>query len=93
MLRAPMRLHGRTVTWSALISLGSALPAIALPSAELAGSGTCPGAASRREASSSGLIAMAGMLVLQLSFGIFALYSFGMTCSMPKDIGAVTQFL
>lgn len=59
-----MRLRGRTVTWSALISLGSALQAIALPSAELAGSGTRPGAGSRREASSSRLIAMAGMLVL-----------------------------
>jgi GH24 family phage-related lysozyme (muramidase) len=55
-----------------------------------------PGGEPRLEASSSRLIAMAGMLVLlllYLGFGIFALYSFGMTCTMPSSIDTVTHFL
>jgi GH24 family phage-related lysozyme (muramidase) len=46
--------------------------------------------------SSSRLIAMAGMLVilrLYLGFGVFALYNFGMTCTMPASTSAVTGFL
>jgi GH24 family phage-related lysozyme (muramidase) len=49
-----------------------------------------------RDASSSRLIAMAGMLVillLYLGFGVFCLYSFGMTCAMPAESDAVTHFL
>lgn len=49
-----------------------------------------------RDASSSRLIAMAGMLVillLYLGFGVFCLYSFGLTCAMPAQSDAVTHFL
>jgi GH24 family phage-related lysozyme (muramidase) len=55
-----------------------------------------PGGATHLEASSSRLIAMAGMLVLlllYLGFGIFALYNFGRTCTMPSSIDTVTHFL
>ncbi len=51
---------------------------------------------SQHDPSSSRLIAMAGMLVLlllYLGFGVFALYNFGMTCTMPASTGAVTSFL
>ncbi|MFM2157842.1 MAG: Synechococcus phage, partial [Cyanobacteriota bacterium] len=50
----------------------------------------------RRDASSSRLIAMAGMLVillLYLGFGVFCLYSFGMTCTMPAESDAAARFL
>ncbi|MEB3266252.1 MAG: C39 family peptidase [Cyanobacteriota bacterium] len=49
-----------------------------------------------RDPSSSRLFAMAGMVVillLYLGFGVFALYNFGMTCTMPASTGAVTSFL
>ena len=48
------------------------------------------------EASSSRLIAMVGMVVivlLYLGFGIFSLYTFGLTCEMPASTTAVTSFL
>ncbi|MEB3350181.1 MAG: C39 family peptidase [Cyanobacteriota bacterium] len=51
---------------------------------------------SPHDPSSSRLIAMAGMLVillLYLGFGVFALYNFGMTCTMPASTSAVTGFL
>lgn len=48
------------------------------------------------EASSSRLIAMMGMVVILLTylgFGIFSLYTFGLTCQMPASTAAVTSFL
>ena len=48
------------------------------------------------EPSSSRLIALLGMIVillLYLGFGIFSLYSFGMTCQMPAAAASVTGFL
>lgn len=48
------------------------------------------------EPSSSRLIAMMGMVVILLTylgFGIFSLYTFGLTCQMPASTAAVTSFL
>lgn len=48
------------------------------------------------EASSSRLIALAGMMVIllfYLGFGIVSLYYFGRTCQMPEGINTVTYFL
>ena len=48
------------------------------------------------EASSSRLIALVGMVVIllmYLGFGVFALYSFGLTCQMPASTASVTSFL
>ncbi|MEB3168881.1 MAG: hypothetical protein VKK97_09140, partial [Synechococcaceae cyanobacterium] len=48
------------------------------------------------EASSSRLIALAGMvaiLFLYVGFGIFSLYTYGITCQMPASAVAVTTFL
>ena len=48
------------------------------------------------EASSSRLIATLGgigILMLYMGFGIFALYSFGLTCQLPGSMSAVTTFL
>ena len=48
------------------------------------------------EASSSRLIALAGMvclLFLYVGFGVFALYTFGLTCQMPASTVAVSTFL
>ena len=48
------------------------------------------------EASTSRLIALVGMIVIllmDLGFGVFSLFTFGFTCSMPASSGAVTAFL
>jgi hypothetical protein len=48
------------------------------------------------EASTSRLIALVGMIVIllmYLGFGIFSLFNYGFTCSMPASSGAVTAFL
>jgi len=48
------------------------------------------------EASSSRLIALVGMIVIlliYLAFGVFALYTFGLTCQMPASTASVTSFL
>jgi GH24 family phage-related lysozyme (muramidase) len=48
------------------------------------------------EASSSRLIALAGMvaiLFIYVGFGIFSLYTYGLTCQMPASAVAVTTFL
>ncbi|MEB3156386.1 MAG: lysozyme [Cyanobacteriota bacterium] len=48
------------------------------------------------EASSSRLIALAGMvciLFVYIGFAVFALYTFGLTCQMPASTVAVTTFL
>jgi GH24 family phage-related lysozyme (muramidase) len=48
------------------------------------------------EASSSRLIALAGMvaiLLIYLGFGVFSLYTFGLTCQMPASSVAVSTFL
>ncbi|MFN9630251.1 MAG: glycoside hydrolase family protein [Cyanobacteriota bacterium] len=48
------------------------------------------------EASSSRLIALAGMvciLFVYVGFAVFALYTFGLTCQMPASTVAVTTFL
>jgi GH24 family phage-related lysozyme (muramidase) len=48
------------------------------------------------EASSSRLIALAGMVVIlfiYVGFGIFSLYTYGLTCQMPASAAAVTTFL
>jgi hypothetical protein len=48
------------------------------------------------EASSSRMIATLGglaILMLYMGFGIFSLYSFGLTCQMPATMPAVTTFL
>ena len=48
------------------------------------------------EASSSRLIALAGMvaiLFIYVGFGIFSLYTYGVTCQMPASAVAVTTFL
>jgi GH24 family phage-related lysozyme (muramidase) len=48
------------------------------------------------EPSSSRLIALVGMVVILLmyvGFGLFALYTFGLTCQMPASTGSVTTFL
>jgi GH24 family phage-related lysozyme (muramidase) len=48
------------------------------------------------EASSSRLIALVGMvaiLFIYVGFGIFSLYTFGLTCQMPASAVAVTAFL
>ncbi len=48
------------------------------------------------EASTSRLIALVGMIVIllmYLGFGIFSLFNYGFTCSMPASSGAVTGFL
>jgi GH24 family phage-related lysozyme (muramidase) len=48
------------------------------------------------EPSSSRLIALVGMVVILLmyvGFGLFALYTFGLTCRMPSSTGSVTSFL
>jgi GH24 family phage-related lysozyme (muramidase) len=48
------------------------------------------------EASSSRMIATLGglaILMLYMGFGIFALYSFGLTCQLPASMPAVTTFL
>jgi GH24 family phage-related lysozyme (muramidase) len=55
-----------------------------------------PAALTILEASSSRLIAMVGMVVILLTylgFGIFSLYTFGLTCQMPASTAAVTSFL
>lgn len=48
------------------------------------------------EASSSRLIALLGstaILLLYLGFGVFALFDFGLTCTLPATLGTVTNFL
>jgi GH24 family phage-related lysozyme (muramidase) len=48
------------------------------------------------EASSSRLIALVGMvaiLLIYVGFGVFSLYSFGLTCQMPASTVAVSTFL
>lgn len=48
------------------------------------------------EASSSRLIALAGMvaiLFIYVGFGVFSLYTYGLTCQMPASAVAVTTFL
>jgi GH24 family phage-related lysozyme (muramidase) len=48
------------------------------------------------EASSSRFIAMVGMaaiLLIYLGFGVFSLYTYGLTCQMPASTAAVTSFL
>ena len=48
------------------------------------------------EASSSRLIALAGMvaiLLIYVGFGVFSLYTFGLTCQMPASSVAVSTFL
>jgi hypothetical protein len=48
------------------------------------------------EASSSRLIALVGMvaiLFIYVGFGIFSLYTYGLTCQMPASAVAVTTFL
>ncbi|MEB3317364.1 MAG: C39 family peptidase [Cyanobacteriota bacterium] len=48
------------------------------------------------EASSSRLIALVGMvaiLFIYVGFGVFALYTFGLTCQMPASTVAVSTFL
>jgi len=48
------------------------------------------------EASSSRMIATLGglaILMLYMGFGIFALYSFGLTCQLPPSMAAVSTFL
>jgi hypothetical protein len=48
------------------------------------------------EASSSRMIATLGglaILMLYMGFGIFALYSFGLTCQLPPSMSAVSTFL
>ncbi|MFN9623143.1 MAG: glycoside hydrolase family protein [Cyanobacteriota bacterium] len=48
------------------------------------------------EASSSRLIALAGMvaiLLIYVGFSIFSLYTYGLTCQMPASAAAVTTFL
>jgi GH24 family phage-related lysozyme (muramidase) len=59
------------------------------------GDGT-PIAMTLLEASSSRMIATLGglaILMLYMGFGIFALYSFGLTCQLPPSISAVSTFL
>jgi len=46
--------------------------------------------------STSRVIAFLGMIIillLYLGFGLFTLYSYGMTCQLPASMGAVTGFL
>lgn len=48
------------------------------------------------EASSSRLIATLGsvaILLLYLGFGVFALFDFGLTCTLPATLGTITNFL
>lgn len=48
------------------------------------------------EASSSRLIALLGsiaILLLYLGFGVFALFDFGLTCTLPATLGSITNFL
>ena len=48
------------------------------------------------EASSSRLIALLGsiaILLLYLGFGVFALFDFGLTCTLPATLGTITNFL
>lgn len=48
------------------------------------------------EASSSRLIALAGMaaiLMIYIGFGVFSLYTYGLTCQMPASSVAVSTFL
>ncbi|MFN9620990.1 MAG: glycoside hydrolase family protein [Synechococcaceae cyanobacterium] len=48
------------------------------------------------EASSSRLIALAGMvaiLLIYVGFGVFSLYTYGLTCQMPASTVAVSTFL
>jgi len=55
-----------------------------------------PTAVTLMEASTSRLIALAGMvaiLLIYVGFGIFALYTFGLTCQMPASTVAVSTFL
>lgn len=79
-------------------SLAHALSEPILVNRPTPGSGTDPGSETLtvRSASCSRLIAMSGMLVillLYLGFGVFCLYSFGMTCTMPAQTDAITRFL
>ena len=62
----------------------------------LRGSDGSPIAMTLLEASSSRMIATLGglaILMLYMGYGIFALYSFGLTCQMPTTMPAVTSFL
>ena len=55
-----------------------------------------PTAVTLMEASSSRLIALAGMvaiLLIYVGFGIFSLYTYGLTCQMPASAVAVSTFL
>ena len=55
-----------------------------------------PTAVTLMEASTSRLIALAGMvaiLLIYVGFGIFSLYTFGLTCQMPASTVAVSTFL
>ena len=55
-----------------------------------------PMAITMLEASSSRMIATLGglaILMLYMGFGIFALYSFGLTCQLPASMPAVSTFL
>jgi len=62
----------------------------------LRGSDGSPIAMTLLEASSSRMLATLGglaILMLYMGYGIFALYSFGLTCQMPATMPAVTSFL
>lgn len=62
----------------------------------LRGADGTPVAMTLLEASSSRMIATLGglaILMLYMGFGIFALYSFGLTCQLPASMPAVTTFL
>ena len=55
-----------------------------------------PVAVTLMEPSSSRLIATMGsiaILMVYMGFAVFALYNFGLTCSMPASTGAVSSFL
>jgi len=55
-----------------------------------------PKAVTLMEASSSRLIALAGMvaiLLIYVGFGVFSLYTYGLTCQMPASSVAVSTFL
>ena len=62
----------------------------------LKGTDGSPVAMTLLEASSSRMIATLGglaILMLYMGYGIFALYSFGLTCQMPATMPTVTTFL
>lgn len=62
----------------------------------LRGADGSPLAMTLLEASSSRMIATLGglaILMLYMGFGIFGLYSFGLTCQLPASMPAVTTFL